>query len=360
MIRTQFVTALPLLAVLLILNGCAGGPEPVGEETAPPTQPALRMPLVPTPPALAPGASRVNGIAAVVNDEIITFREVLREAEPLLREARKKGPLDDKVRRELRATVLERLIEKRLTEQKARELGIKIGDDEVRQAIDDVKRQNNNMTQSQLEAALQAQGFSVTQYEAQVREQLERLRLISVEVRAKVHVSDREAEAYYEANRQKYAEEERFRARHIFIKVDEKAPETEVRQAMTKALNLLHDARSGKDFAELARQFSEDPAAKKDGGDLGYFKRGDMLADLEQALLPLKPGQVGELVITPSGLHIVKLEERSSVAFKPFESVKAEIVEQLYRTKQEERFAQWMKELRSQASVELRDGNGIL
>lgn len=358
--RTQPVYILPLLALLLLMGGCAGGPEPVPQEPAQPTRPALQMPAAPEPPALAPGASRVNGIAAVVNDEIITFREVLRESEPLLREARKKGPLDAKGQRDLRGTVLERLIEKRLAEQKARELGIKIGDEEVRQAIDDVKRQNNNMTQSQLEAALKAQGFSFTQYEAQVREQLERLRLVSVEVKAKVHVSDREAEAYYEANKQKYAEEERFRARHIFIKVDEKAPADETRQAMTKALNLLHDARSGKDFAELARQFSEDPAAKKDGGDLGFFKRGDMLADLEQALLPLKPGQVGELVITPSGLHIVKLEERSNVAFKPFESVKEEIMEQLYRSKQEERFAQWMKELRSQASVEIRDGNGIL
>jgi peptidyl-prolyl cis-trans isomerase SurA len=85
-----------------------------------------------------------------------------------------------------------------------------------------------------------------------------------------------------------------------------------------------------------------------------------MLASLEQAILPLKPGEVGELVVTPSGLHIVKLEERSSGTYKPFEAVKADIMELLYRKKQDERFAQWLKELRSGASIQIKDGSGII
>ncbi len=353
----QLVCSTVLFSLLLIQSGCASKPDLIVDK------PVLQAPQKlgePVLPLLSPGASRVNGIAAVVNDEIITFREVIREARPLINEAQKKELLDDKARRTLRATVLERLIEKQLTDQKIKELGIKIGDDEIRQSVEDVKRQNNNMTQQQLETALQAQGFSFAQYEVQIREQLERLRLVSIEVRSKVHVSDREAEVYYEANKQKYAEEERFRARHIFIKVDEKGPPAEVRQAMSKALNLLHEAKSGKDFAELARQYSDDTGAKKDGGDLGTFKRGEMLASLEQAILPLKPGEVGELVSTPSGLHIVKLEERSSSVFKPFEAVKADIMELLYRKKQDERFAQWLKELRSRASIQIKDGSGII
>ena len=86
---------------------------------------------------------------------------------------------------------LERLIEKRLTDQKVKELGIKVGDDEIRQSIDDVKRQNNNMTQEQLVDALKNQGYTLEQYEGQIREQLERLRLVSMEVRSKVYVSAR-------------------------------------------------------------------------------------------------------------------------------------------------------------------------
>ncbi|SKA00193.1 periplasmic chaperone for outer membrane proteins SurA [Trichlorobacter thiogenes] len=345
-----------LLATLL-LAGCASKPDVVTDTANKQPPPTLIAPKLPPLPA---GAKRVNGIAAIVNDDVITFRDVLRESQPVIQDAQKKGLVDDKARHDLRVTVLDRMIDKMITDQKVKELGIKIGDDEIRQAVDDVKRQNNNMTQSQLEAALKAQGYTFSQYEGQLREQLERLRLVSMEVRSKVHVGDKEAEQYYTAHQDKYAEEETFKARHIFIKVDEKAPAAEIQQAMNKALKVLFEARQGKDFIALAKEYSDDPAAKKDGGDLGSFKKGEMLADLEKAILPLKPGEVGELVNTPSGLHIVKLDERSTGKVKSFESVKADIKELLYRQKQDERFSSWMKELRSKASIVIKDGSGII
>lgn len=353
----QFIRLFPAVLLLAaLLAGCASTPDTVSPAAILP-QPVLVDPKLPPLPA---GAQPVNGIAAIVNDDIITFREVLREAQPAIMEAQKKGLVDDKTRYELRLSVRDRLIEKLLTDQKVKELGIRIGDDEIRQAIDDVKRQNNNMSHDQLEAALKAQGFTMAQYEAQLREQLERLRLVSMEVRAKVHVSDKEAEEYYQTHREKYAEDELFKARHIFIRVDEKAPPEEIRLAMQKALAVLHEARQGKDFVALAKEYSDDPAAKTDGGDLGTFKRGEMLADLEKAILPLKPGEVGELVSTPSGLHIVKLDDRRSGAYKPFETVKADIRELLYRQRQDERFTAWMKELRAKASIIIKDGSGLI
>ena len=346
-----------LLSAALLFSGCAST-SPVVSDTAA-KQPAPTL-IAPTLPPLPAGAQRINGIAAIVNDDIITFRDVLRESQPVIQEAQKKGPLDDKARHNLRVMVLDRLVEKLLTDQKVKELGIKVDDEEIKQAIEDVKRQNNNMTQAQLEAALKAQGFSIAQYEAQMREQLERLRLVSIEVRSRVHVGDKEAEEYYLANQSKYTGEEVFKARHIFIKIDEKAPADQIQKVMDKALKVLFEARQGKNFIELAKEYSDDPAAKKDGGDLGSFKRGEMLADLEKALLPLKPGEVGELVSTPSGLHIVRLDERTPGKAKPFETVKAEIKELLYRQKQDARFSTWMKELRSKASIVIKDGSGII
>ncbi len=353
----QILLYVLLMPALLLYGGCASSPDVVTGSTAPKTLPTLIDSKL---PALPPGTRLVNGIAVIVNNDIITFQEVLRAARPVISDAQKKGMLDDKTIHDLRITVMERMIERLLTEQKVKELGIKIADDEIRQSIEDVKKQNNNMTQSQLEEALKAQGYTISQYEAQIREQLERVRLLSIEVRSKVQVSDKEAEAYYNANPEKYAEEEFFKARHIFIKVDEKSEPDQIKQAMSKALNLLYEARQGKDFAELAKKYSDDPAAQKDGGDLGTFKKGDMLAELEKAIIPLKPGEIGELVITSSGLHIIKLEERSSGKLKPFETVKADIREQLYRKKQEERFTSWMKDLRAKASIVIKDSSGII
>jgi peptidyl-prolyl cis-trans isomerase SurA len=302
----------------------------------------------------------VNTIAAIVNDDIVTLYEVDRESRPLIREAEKKSAIDAAARTQIRRTVLEHLIDKKLLDQKIKELNIKVSDEEIRQAIEDVKRQNNMTSQEVLVSALASQGLTYEQYRAQLQEQLEKLKLVSMEVRAKIHVAESESLEYYEANRAKYSEEDTYRARHIFFKISEKAPADAIKRTMTTALMVLAEAKEGKDFAELAKSYSEDPAARKDGGNLGTFKKGDMMPELEAAILSLKPGEVSDLVYTPSGFHIVKLEERTTGKMKPFETVKAEIDETLYRKKSEERFGQWAKDLRAKASIDVKDLNGLL
>jgi len=305
-------------------------------------------------------AGVINAIAAVVNDEVVTLYEVNHEAEPVIREAEKQAPQDEAARSKIRHTILDRLVEKKLIEQKIRELNIKVSEEEIRQAIEDVKKQNNMPTQEALVTALANQGLSFDQYRSQLQEQIEKLKLVSMEVRAKIHVSEAEEREYYDANRAKYTEDESYRARHIFFKTNDKAPAEDIKRTMTTALMVLAEAKSGKDFAELAKSYSEDPAARKDGGDLGVFKKGDMQAELESAILAMKPGDVSELVYTPAGFHIIKLEERISGKLKPFEGLKGEIEEALYRKKSEERFGQWAKELREKASVEIKDLKGLL
>jgi len=312
---------------------------------------------------LAPAVAQakiINAIAAIVNDDIITLNDLFREAQPALREADKKSPLDDAARTKIRQATLEQLVEKRLVEQKVREMNIKIGDEEIGQAIEDVKRQNKIGSQEAFKAALASQGMTFEQYRAQLQEQLERLRLVSMEVHSKIQVGESEMRDYYEKNLAKYSEEESFHARHIYFRVSEKSSPEEIKHTMTTALMVLAEARSGKDFVELAKTYSEDPGAKKDGGDLGLFKKGDMLPELEKTILAMKPGEVSELVSTPVGLHIIKLEERIKGKVKPFESVKTEIEDVLYRKKSEERFNQWAKDLRSKATVDIKDLTGLL
>lgn len=301
-----------------------------------------------------------NAICAIVNDELITLNEVRNEALPSLHDAERQGTPDDALRLKLHQAALDRLVEKRLIDQKIRELNIRVGDDEVRQAIDDIKRQNNIPTQEALVAALAGQGLSLEQYRAQLKEQLEKLRMVSLEVRSKIQVGESEIRSYYDTHPELYQEEDTFRARHIFFKSTDKTPPDEIKRTMKTALSVLADAKSGRDFAELARTYSEDPAARKDGGDLGTFKKGEMLPELEQAIRTMKPGDVSDLVSTPLGLHIVKLEEHAANRRKPFDRVKAEIEELLYRKKSEDRFAQWARDLRSKASIELRELKELL
>lgn len=349
---------------LFLASGCAGNNAAVTRipSPAPATAAAKLKTENPSPSTEEPAKSGkvTNAIAAIVNDDIITLHDLDREAQPAVSEAEKKGALTDADRRKIFHSTLDRLIEKKLTEQKIKELNIQVSDEEINQAIDDVRKQNNIPSQDALVKALAAQGLSLDQYRVQLKDQLEKLKLVSMEVRAKVQVGESEMREYYAANLAKYREEETYRARHIFFKTVEKATPDEIKRSKATALAVLADAKTGKDFAELAKKFSEDPAARKDGGDLGSFKKGDMQPELEKAILSLKPGGISEVVTTPIGLHIIKLESRVPGTTKPFESVKAEIEEIIYRKKSEERFSQWAAELRSKASIEIKNLGGLL
>jgi peptidyl-prolyl cis-trans isomerase SurA len=356
--KQRTLAAVTASLALLVAGGCAGNKATVTKGLAAASQVAEQPLVTPTGPKKTKNVT--NAIAAVVNDEIITLHDVNREAQPAISEAEKTGTLNDVDRSRIRRTALDRLIEKKLTEQKVRELNIIVSEEEIRQAIDDVRKQNNIPSQEALETALAAQGLSLDQYRSQLREQIKKLKLVSMEVRSKVHVGETEMRNYYAANIANYTEDESYRARHIFFKTGEKAAPEVIKQSQTTALAVLAEAKSGKDFAELAKKFSEDPAARKDGGDLGSFKKGDMQPDLEKTILSLKPGEVSDLVATPIGFHIIKLEARVAGTTRPFESVKAEIEEVLYRKKSEERFSLWAKELRDKASIEIRELDGLL
>lgn len=356
--KQRILKAATAALALLIAGGCASNDVAVSKEPAAATLKADAATL--SPDELKKPKNVTNAIIAIVNDDIITQYDVNLAAVPVIKDAEKKGAVNDAARSAIRRSVLDRLVEKKLTEQKIRELGIRVSEEEIRQAIDDVRKQNNIPSQEALETALAGQGLSFDQYRAQLQEQIEKLKLISMEVRAKVQVGETEMREYYTANLAKYTEEDSYRARHIFFKTGEKASPAEIQKSKATALAVLADAKTGKDFAELAKNFSEDPAARKDGGDLGSFKKGDMQPELEKTILSLKPGEISDLVSTSIGFHIIKLEARVTGTTKPFESVKAEIEELIYRKKSEERFSQWAKDLRGKASVEIKELDGLL
>jgi len=303
--------------------------------------------------ATAAGAEVLNGIAAVVNEEVITLLELNREYTLVLKEQEKRGAVPQDAALKLKRDVLASMIDRKLIKQKIRELNIIITAEEITQAIEDIKKQNK-MTQEALNAALLAQGITFEQYKAQMKFELERLRLMSQEVKAKIQVSEREMREYYAANSAQFSEEPTYRARHIFLKINKNASNAEIKKIMAKAADVMAEAKSNNDFAALAKKYSDDPGAATEGGDLGTFKKGDMLPEIEDAVITMKPGEISELVTTPAGFHIIKLEEKNPGKLKSFDSVAASINDLLYRKKSEERFKQWAEELRKTAAIDIK------
>jgi peptidyl-prolyl cis-trans isomerase SurA len=297
----------------------------------------------------------ISGIAAIVNDDVITIYEVNREYATILQEEEKRTgqPLSPEALKTLKQDLVTALIDRKLIKQKIKELNIVISEEEVRQSIEDVKKQNK-LSQEALASALLAQGLTFDQYRAQIKEQLERLRLMSQEVKSKIQVGEKEIRDYYDANLSQYTEEPTYRARHIFLKIAKDASNDEIKKVMLKAASVMAETGSGSDFAEMAKKYSDDPGAAKDGGDLGTFKKGDMLPEIENAVLAMKPGEISELVTSTAGFHIIKLEEKIAGKVKPFEAVRGLIDDQLYRKKSEERFKQWAEDLRKSATIEIK------
>jgi peptidyl-prolyl cis-trans isomerase SurA len=301
---------------------------------------------------VAASAEQIDRIAAIVNDEPVTSYEVEKEQSNMAKMSEKNPSIFGPDKTVSSEAALNSIINRKLIALKIKELDIKVSDDEVKQAIEDVRKQNN-ISQETLVEALKNQGISFEEYRSQIREQLERLRLVSQEVRSKIQITDKDIRDYYTTNPEKFEKEETYRARLITLDIPSNASETERKGIRDTISSIYAEAKSGKNFEELARKYSKDPSAK-DGGDLGAFKKGEMLPEFDNILTKLKPGEISEPFSTQSGLHIVKLESRSHGELQPFEKVKGDISDLLYKKKSEERFNQWLADLRKNAAVEIR------
>ena len=140
--------------------------------------------------------------------------------------------------------------------------------------------------------------------------------------------SEADVQAYYDAHLEDYRRPEEVRARHILFKVAPDASDADKAAARAQAEDVLAKAKGGADFAELAKQHSQDVTASN-GGDLGKFGRGVMAPSFESAAFALQPGQISDIVETPFGLHVIKLEEKQPEHTEPLEAVHASIVEAL-------------------------------
>ena len=157
---------------------------------------------------------------------------------------------------------------------------------------------------------------------------------------SRLEIDDERIEAFYQANLDRFGLPEERRARHILIQVDGDAPEADVSAARERAQQLLDALRAAPDtFAELAASESEDPGSASTGGDLGFFARGAMVAEFEEAVFEREPGDLGELVRTDFGFHLIEVTEIRPDSIQPLDAVRADIVAELGRQEASRQFA---------------------
>lgn len=143
-------------------------------------------------------------------------------------------------------------------------------------------------------------------------------------VMADVKVTEEEMREYYRENEESLAAPEQVRVRQILIRTSSDFTEEEKKKTREKAQHVLDRLRGGEDFIKAVSAYSEDPdpEVRKSGGDLGFFTRGQMIEVIEDAAFSLKPGEISDLIETPFGFHIVKLEEYVEPKHRSFQEVK--------------------------------------
>jgi peptidyl-prolyl cis-trans isomerase D len=155
------------------------------------------------------------------------------------------------------------------------------------------------------------------------------------DLRDQVNINEMEIRGYYEDNPSMFKQEKEVRARHILFRVPSIITEDEEEKIREKALSVLEKARSGQDFSELAREYSEGPT-KERGGDLGYFSEGQMVESFEEATFNMEKGQISDLVKTNYGYHIIKVEDIKEERVKDFEEVREQVLDILMGNESED------------------------
>jgi peptidyl-prolyl cis-trans isomerase SurA len=302
----------------------------------------------------AAASQTIERVSAVVNDAVILESEVVQRSQASLAELDTAEP-NERARewKKILRRSLDSMVDEELIVEAAEEAKLEVTDDEVQKALDEIKRQNH-LTDKQLEAALNQQGTTLSSYRKDVRRQILRLRAISMLVRPRVSVGDEDVKAKYERMAGQSAVVTEVHLRHILLALPERPGTAAVDAARRRAGDLVDRARAGEDFVGLAKEASADPATKGDGGDLGWYKRGELPTEWEEIVFAMEPNEVRGPIQGPRGLHIFQLVENKKESVRPFAEVKDQLRESIFQEEMEKQTKVWLQELRKKAHVEVK------
>lgn len=256
--------------------------------------------------------------------------------------------LDEKLR-DTREKTLQNMIDFFLLEDKATDLNIVIGDEDMRSMVENLKKQNQFATDADLDRALRTSlGVGINDFLKRARQNEIQRQVMSREVFSKIAIEDQELRAWYEDHKDEYKQPSRFRIRELVLA---KGATPEEKAAAKAKLDEIQAAlKSGKTFEELVRSHSTSPS-KSVGGDLGWINKGLLRGDIEAAALALKPDQVSSPVETDKDICLVQLIASEINAVKPFEDVKQQIMEKLQEPKAQNAIEHFMNGLRSRGNI---------
>ncbi len=296
----------------------------------------------------------IDRVVAVVNNEPILLSEVDSKCKYALEQVPSSIPLDEATeqRRKIRLETLQSLVDETLIQQQIKKHHIEVKDKEIQRYISMIKSEHN-LTDEQFAMALKQEGMTLESFKARQRKQIEKQKLLGREIQSKLKVSEKDIEQYYRQHYTTEAGAEKIKASHILFSIPPDTPKKQREAVYERAKEVLAKLRAGADFSEMAKKYSDDPSAST-GGDLGWFRRGDMVASFEKAAFSLKKGQISDLVKTRFGYHIIMVTDRASDKPPALDEVSMEIRRRLTKELEGRLMRNWLDDLRRHSYIEIK------
>ena len=285
----------------------------------------------------------------MVNESVIKREDFDRAVVQIEQRFAQMGkPLSGTQVSELKKNILEKLINHELLLQESRKAGVKVEAPEVKAQIDQMKSQY--ATEAEFKRALTMMGFAAADLESQIREGLEIRRFVNDRIANTITIPEKEIKASYDSHPQIFKRPESVHAGHILIKVDPAANATQKAEARQEIAMIAKKIKKGEDFTALAKTYSQGPSSTN-GGDLGYFSRGQMVKPFETAAFALKPGEVSGIVETRFGYHIIKVFDKKPQTTIPYEDAKDRIAQYLKTREIQQQVNQYVDALKKKAAI---------
>jgi len=301
-------------------------------------------------------AKMAKNTVAVVNGVAIKKKDLSRSVDQTRRRFIQMGrKLEGKELNNVENKILDTLIDRELLYQESEKEGVKVSKEKVNKEIEGLRKKFSD--KKAFVDALKAVNLTEAELEDQIKRQLAIKELIDQKIASKVKISDKEAKEFYDKHPEYFKKPEEVRASHILVKVPSDADKKKVAEAKKKIEAVQARLKKGEDFSKVAKEVSEGPSSKK-GGDLGYFKRGQMVKPFEDAAFALNPGQMSGIIRTRYGFHIIKVTGKKPASVTPFKNVSGKIKAYLKQKKVQKDVQVLIASLRKKAKIEKMMGAG--
>jgi peptidyl-prolyl cis-trans isomerase C len=293
-----------------------------------------------------PADSKVAEINGVVISKAQFDKELNIHMERVSRQGKQ---ISDDQLAALKKDILEGLIEREVLYQESQKAGIKVNDQTIDEQLAAIKKRFPS--EAEYKTALSNMNLTEDEVKAQIARGLAIRELIEQQITSKIVITDAETKTYYDGNLQMFKQPEQVKASHILIKVDAGAAEAQKAEARKKIETVQEKVKAGGDFAELAKEYSEGPSNTR-GGDLGYFRRGQMVKPFEDAAFTMKPNEVSDIIETRFGYHIIKVYDIKPEQTLAYADVKDKLNQRMKQEKVEKDANQYINQLKKDAKIE--------